>query len=166
MTSDWPPLITDARRPRWIIWRDRILTVLVWALFLALFINQCLALRARIHAHLADPTSEWDFLLRPFLIVAGILVLWLGASGAATYGRAVRNRRRPAPPPLVLDAEAAHLGIAPADLMAARQGQIIAVTIEPDGRFRFETVGPIYTEPAAGRDPPAQPLPDRSVPGR
>jgi hypothetical protein len=66
------------------------------------------------------------------------MLAWLGLSAIGTYRRAVRNRNRPEPPPLSLADEAAHFGVAPIELSAARRRQIIAVAIEPDGRFRFE----------------------------
>jgi signal transduction histidine kinase len=33
MHTQWPPLITAAAQPRWMVWRDRGLTVAMWALF-------------------------------------------------------------------------------------------------------------------------------------
>jgi hypothetical protein len=161
MKSDWPPLITDAERPRWIIRRDRILTVLVWVVFLALFIEQYLAFHARVAIYFTDPAAEWEFLLAPFFVVVAVLLISLGVSAIGTYRRALRERSRPTPAPLSLEVEAVHLGTTPAELSAARQHQIVAVTIEPDGRFRFT-----YTEPAAGKDPPEPVAPGRSVPGR
>jgi hypothetical protein len=156
MKSDWPPLITDAARPRWIIRRDRILTMLVWTLFLVLFIEQCMAFHARIETYVSDPAAEWEFLLGPFFAVVALMLVSLGASAIGTYRRALRARNRPEPPPLPLEAEAVHLGVTPDGLAAARLHQIVAVAIEPGGRFRFT-----YTEPVGDRDPPAPAAPDR-----
>ncbi len=154
--TTWPPLITDAARPHWILWRDRVLTLLVWLLFAALFIEQSIAFAERISLYRADPHGDWDFLLRPFFITAGILVLWLVLSGMGTYRRALRHRQKPPPPPLALAEEAAHLGVTSDELLAARQEQVIAVTISPDGRFRFDAAGPICTAAAGGKDRPGQ----------
>lgn len=164
MKAVWPPLITDAARPRWMLWRDRILTILVWVAFLTLFIEQCLVFHARVETYFAAPDAEWDFLLRPFIIAIGIMVAWLALTAVLTYRRAVRARRQSQPPPLAIEAEAAHFGVTPAALTAARRQQIIAVAIEPGGKFRFEA--PTYTESAGGKDRPKPPSPDRSVPGR
>jgi hypothetical protein len=161
MKPDWPPLITDAERPRWVIRRDRFLTILVWVLFLALFVEQSLAFHARVRIYLTDPAAEWEFLLAPFFVVVAILLLSLGVSAIGTYRRALRARSRAAPASLSLEAEAVHLGATPAELSAAREYQIVAVMIEPDGRFRFT-----YMEPADDRDPPAPAAPGRSAPGR
>jgi poly-beta-1,6-N-acetyl-D-glucosamine biosynthesis protein PgaD len=161
MKPDWPPLITDAERPRWVVRRDRFLTVLVWVLFLVLFIEQYWAFHTRVATYFTDPAAEWEFLLGPFFAVAALMLISLGASAIGTYRRALRARSRPEPPPLPLEAEAVHLGVTPAELAAARQHQIMAVAIETDGRFQFT-----YTEPAAGKDPSAPPAPGPSIPGR
>jgi poly-beta-1,6-N-acetyl-D-glucosamine biosynthesis protein PgaD len=155
----WPPLISNAARPRWILWRDRILTILVWAAFLALFIEQALVFHGRVETYVTTPDAEWDFLLRPFVITIGIMVTWLALMAVLTYRRAVRARRKSPPAPLPLEAEAAHFGVTPEALATARQQQIIAVAIEPGGALRFET--PICRAPAGDRDPPKPPSPDR-----
>ncbi|WP_395021554.1 poly-beta-1,6-N-acetyl-D-glucosamine biosynthesis protein PgaD [Dongia sp.] len=159
MKRAWPPLITDAARPRWMLWRDRILTILVWILFLALFIQQWRLFQARVEAWLATPGAEWNFMLGPFFAVVGIMVAWLLLTAILTYSRAMRARRQAQPPPLSLEAEAAHFGVTPEALTAARQKQIIAVAIEPDGSFRFED--PTYTAAAVGKGQPGQPPPGR-----
>ena len=164
--NDWPPLITDAARPPWVLWRDRFLTILVWTVFLALFVEQWLVFQARIETYFATPDAEWEFLLQPFVIVVGMMVAWLVFSAIMTYHRAIKARRSAQPHPLALAAEAAHFGTTPNDLTAARQHQIIAVVIELDGRFRFDPADPICRATADDRDPPEPPLPDRSVLGR
>jgi hypothetical protein len=164
MRNIWPPLITDAARPAWMLWRDRILTVLVWLLFLILFVEQWLVFQARVEVYFSTPDAEWDFLLGPFFAVVGVMVTWLVFTSFLTYRRVVRARRQSPPPPLSLEAEAAHFAVTPNELTAARQKRIIAVTIEPGGEFRFAE--PTYTAPAAGTNPPAPQSPDRSVPGR
>jgi poly-beta-1,6-N-acetyl-D-glucosamine biosynthesis protein PgaD len=166
MSREWPPLITDAARPRWLLWRDRGLTLLVWGVFLALFVEQSWVLQARVETYLATPDAEWEFLLRPFVIVVGVMVAWLVLSAVLTYRRAVQARRTAQPHPLSLAAEAKHFGTTPEALTAARLHRIIAVTIAPDGRFGFDPADPICTAPAGGKDPPAPPVPDRSAPGR
>lgn len=164
MKKIWPPLITDAARPQWTIWRDRVLTILVWVLFLALFIKQSLLFKTRIATYLSTPEAEWEFLLGPFLAVTGVMVAWLVLSAIFTYRRAVQARRRTPPPPLSLEVEAGHFGVTPADLVAARHQQIIAVAIEPDGRFRFEEV--TYRAVVDGTNPPTPAPQGRSTPGR
>lgn len=163
-TNNWPPLITDAMRPRWMLWRDRILTVLVWILFLVLFIEQWLAFQARVEVHFSTPGAGWDSPMGPFFAVVGIMLTWLVFTAVFTYRRATRARRRAPPPPLSMEAEAKHFGVTPAALTAARRQQIIAVAIAPDGGLRFEP--PTYTAAAGGKDPPGPRSPDPSVPGR
>jgi hypothetical protein len=165
MKNAWPPLIDDAVRPPWMLWRDRFLTVLVWLLFAILFIQQWLVFQERLRTYLTTADAEWDFTLKPFFTVIGVMLSWLGLSAIGTYRRAMRARNRPEPPPLALAREAAHFGVTPTELSAARQGQIIAVAIEAGGRFRFETQ-PTCTAVVVGTNRPAPPSPDRSVPGR
>jgi hypothetical protein len=164
MTENWPPLITDAARPRWMIRRDRILTFLVWVLFLVLFIKQGLAFRARLDAYLSTPGAEWDFMLAPFLIAVAIMLGWLVLTAILTYGRAMRARRTAQPLPLPLQIEAEHFGVTPDALEAARQTQVIAMAIDAGGSFRFEA--PTCTAPAGDRGPPVPRSPDPSTPGR
>jgi poly-beta-1,6-N-acetyl-D-glucosamine biosynthesis protein PgaD len=164
MKQNWPPLIIDAARPAWILWRDRILTVLVWILFLVLFIEQWRIFQARVDAYLSTPDATWDFRMAPFFTVVGIMVAWLVLTAFLTYRRVMRARRDAQPLPLPLEAEAARFGVTPAELTAARQKQIIAVAIGAGGRLRFEA--PTYTEAAGGKDRPKPPSPDPSIPGR
>ena len=57
--APWPPLITDAARPAWMVWRDGLLTLLLWVALLWLFVRQSVVLGRRIDEILlsADPAS-------------------------------------------------------------------------------------------------------------
>jgi len=145
MHDEWPPLITAARQPRWMVWRDRGLTLLMWVLFvlvchnflrLALDEFRALTGRPRRGPEL-DFEDLWDP-LRPFMVVAGVLVMWLLVAGVVSVRRVQRNLARPKPAPLGLAEEAADQGAAPADLAAWRGLRVAVVHLDEEGRMRAE----------------------------
>lgn len=138
MKTPWPPLITDAAQSRLVFWRDRALTVLLWVLFFAIFTEETFAFWHRIELVLNDENEKWEYRLVPFFAVAGILVVWLSLWALVTYRRLLWSGGfSPMAPTMSLEAEAASRGVAPAELAAAREQQIVAVTIE-GGRFGLQ----------------------------
>ena len=144
----WPPLITDAEQPRWMRWRDRILTIVMWLLFLGMLIRQSVAFWRRVTAFLAaEAGTTWEFRLLPFLGVAAVMIVWLGLWAVLMYFRVHRAGHPPQPAPLGIEDEAECRGMTAADLAAARGLKIAAVAIDAAGRYRV----------APGGEEPAQP---------
>ncbi len=143
MHDEWPPLITAARQPRWMVWRDRGLTLLMWVLFVLVCHNFIRLAFDEFRELTGRPRRgpEWDFEdmwdpLRPFLFVASVLVMWLLLAGIASVRRMQRNLARPKPAPLGLAEEAAEQGAAPDDLAAWRGLRVAVVHLDEQGRMR------------------------------
>jgi poly-beta-1,6-N-acetyl-D-glucosamine biosynthesis protein PgaD len=140
--SDWPPIITDARRPRAIVWRDRILTIAMWLLLLFLMRrglaglwDETLELFGRVAR---GPGIDWEQLwegLSNYLFVAGLLCLWLLGWGFASRRRQERLAGTAAPPPLSLADHARDAGCSEADLTAWRALRIMTVHIDENDRI-------------------------------
>ena len=141
MKRTWPPVIVDAAQPRWMFWRDRILTVGAWLFFLLILERESVLFWRRLMAALAPDAkengAEWEFRLLPFLAVAAVLILLLSIAAERTRRR--RNRFRGATPPEPLDiaTEAERRGLTPDSLEAARARKSVAVTIDQTGGFHL-----------------------------
>jgi hypothetical protein len=145
MHHEWPPLITAARQPRWMVWRDRGLTLGMWVLFVIVCHNFIRLALDGLREILGRPRRgpEWDFddmwdPLRPFLVVAVLLVTWLLSAGVVSVRRVQRNLARPKPAPLGVAEEAAELGAEEADLAAWRGLRVSVVHLDELGRMRAE----------------------------
>ncbi|HYB08444.1 MAG TPA: poly-beta-1,6-N-acetyl-D-glucosamine biosynthesis protein PgaD [Alphaproteobacteria bacterium] len=141
MRPPWPPIITDAKEPRLIVWRDRLLTVGMWILFLYLLrhgIHVVLDIITDLFGHdLGAPDLNWALWwsrLQPYLVVAIVLGLWLLAWGFVALKRARQNITKPQPPPLTLAEEARHAGSSEADLLAWRKLPTAIVELDERGR--------------------------------
>jgi len=141
----WPPLITAARQPRWMVWRDRGLTLFMWLLFVLVCHNflrlaadgvREVSGRPRVGPEW-DPEMLWEP-LRPFLVVSGLLVTWLLLFGLVGIRRIARDRARPMPPPLDTGEEAARQGADGAALAAWRDWRIAVVHLDDHGRMHAE----------------------------
>jgi poly-beta-1,6-N-acetyl-D-glucosamine biosynthesis protein PgaD len=140
--SAWPPIISDARRPRAVVWRDRILTMAMWLLLLLLMRrglyglwDETLELFGRVQS---GPGIDWEQLwqsLSRYLTVAGLLCLWLLGWGLASRWRQQRLAGTTAPPPLSLADHARDAGCSEADLVAWRSLRIMVVTIDESDRI-------------------------------
>jgi hypothetical protein len=141
----WPPLVTGARLPRAVVWRDVALTLLVWVL-LALLCRNFLLLVAdefRVATGRDRVGPEFDLLalwqrLSGYVVVVGVLLGVLSFAGLATLRRLRRLRARPLPVPLPPAAEAARHGVALGDLEAWRALRVAVVHVDGQGRMRAE----------------------------
>jgi poly-beta-1,6-N-acetyl-D-glucosamine biosynthesis protein PgaD len=140
--ANWPPLITDARRPRAIVWRDRALTAAAWLLLffmlrrgLSGLWDETLELFGRVaRGPGIDWIGLWDSLSR-YLTVAGLLCLWLFAWSLVTQRRRRRLAGTTAPAPLTLADHAHDAGCSEADLAAWRSWRIMVVHIDENDRI-------------------------------
>lgn len=142
--KDWPPLITTAVRPAWVIWRDRALTVLMWSMFGLLLQSEFQFLADRVYAFTdfeETPDPHWRYfwqLLWPFMRVSAWLILGLFVAGLLSLFRGRRARRLPQPPRLSLTDEADAKGLSDDALREARLRKIAIVHIGDDGRYRID----------------------------
>jgi hypothetical protein len=154
MHTQWPPLITAAAQPRWMVWRDRGLTVAMWALFALVCHNFLFFAADEVRMAVGrPPRREWDpemqvVRLEPFFLVALLLVLWLLGAGLVSIRRMKRNLARPMPPSLALDEEAANQDAAAEALAAWRGWRLAVVHLDPQGRMSAEAHAP---QPEAAR---------------
>jgi poly-beta-1,6-N-acetyl-D-glucosamine biosynthesis protein PgaD len=136
----WPPIITDAREPRLVVWRDRLMTVGMWLLLLYLMrhgIHVVLDAITDLFGHkLGAPDVDWASWwgrLQPYLIVAVFLGLWLAGWGFAALRRMRRNVGKPQPPALALAEEAHRAGSTEAALLAWRKLPVAVVELDEEG---------------------------------
>jgi len=141
----WPPLIIASNKPTWVKVRDVALTLMMWVVFaimleteFELFFGHYLN---RLGLGEFDTEGRWlEFFhaLRPFVQLALVLVTLLLVAALLTLRRIRRARALSQPAPLELAAEARRVGMAEAELIAARELRVVVVHIEPDGKHRIE----------------------------
>ena len=141
----WPPLIVASTKPTWVTVRDVALTLLMWVLFIIMLETEFEMVIGRNLARLglSDFDGDWRLLeffhaLRPFLEVALVLVTLLLVASMFTLRRIARGRLLPQPAPLTVGEQAGRVGMAEAELIAARELRVVVVHIEPDGKHRIE----------------------------
>ena len=142
---NWPPLIVATQEPRWIRWRDSLLTLAMWILF-ALMLNAEFELafghyfeRWGLGDFDTDPNwPEYVERLRPFARVGIVLIATLAVASIATLLRRRRTLLLSPPPPLDIGDEARRVGMTEADLAAAREQRLVVVHIDNDGSHRIK----------------------------
>ena len=142
--THWPPLITSARQPAWMPWRDRLLTLGMW-LLLALLCRSSLALavdllRQAIGIERLRPDPDFALFwarLEPYLLVTALLLMWIVAFGTLALRR-LRRRSLGDAPELPLVEEAATRGAAPDALVDWRTARIAVMHVDAPGRMRAE----------------------------
>jgi hypothetical protein len=141
----WPPLIIASEAPRWVRWRDFVLTLLMWLLLAVMLetefelVVQHNLVRFGLGEYRTDPNwPEFFERLAPFLAASAILIAMLVVSGLFTRRRRRHALSLPLPPPLDLAAQARRAGLSEPELAAARELSIAVVHIGPDGRHRVE----------------------------
>lgn len=142
---DWPPLITHVRRPLWILVRDILLTLMMWAMLgLILYTEAELAWNG-IEFLMGKPDVVVDAHLelfwrrmQPLLYLMAALILMLAIATLASRNRRERALRRAPPPPLPDEVLAARAGMDMATLETARAHRIGVVHVEEGGALRVE----------------------------
>jgi hypothetical protein len=142
----WPPIIVADYTPRFIRWRDFLLTLLMWIIFaimleteFALFFGHFLV-RVGIYDFYTKP--DWpEFLTRmvPFLGAIATLVLMLVVASVSTSRRRRSSLLLPTPAPLAVAEECRRAGMDETALASARTLRIAVVHIDADGKHRVET---------------------------
>jgi poly-beta-1,6-N-acetyl-D-glucosamine biosynthesis protein PgaD len=139
----WPPIITDVTLPRYIVWRDRLLTFAAWVLLLVLVSDLFRLVAARPLAMLGHPQSGpaeqwalWWERLRPFVVVILLMAGWLFLWGLISLRRVRIYRQMRPPTPLTLAEEAAHAGCTEAELLTWRELRIAVAHLDEAGKPR------------------------------
>jgi hypothetical protein len=145
----WPPLISAARAPRWVRWRDALLTSLMWLLFAAmletefeLFFGEHLE---RLGFGDFSKEANWPTFferLLPFMETAAVLVLLLAVAGLMSLRLYRRSFQLPQPAPLAASDQARRAGMDEAALIAARELTIAVVHVHTDGSYQVEIPAP------------------------
>ena len=133
--TEWPPLIKVVPRKRWILWRDAIITVAAWAVFLFILVDRSILFWtgvSRFHAeHPGAFLQNWHFRLKPYALPILALLAWLLLFG----WRSLRNWRRVTdePPPLPIEAESARRRMPADDLSQVRSLKVATVSTDETG---------------------------------
>jgi poly-beta-1,6-N-acetyl-D-glucosamine biosynthesis protein PgaD len=141
----WAPLIVAKHVPRFVKWRDTLLTVMMWIFFVVLLdLEFELFLGRYLQPDLSrfDAGSKWPLFferLMPFLLMAATLAGLLIIFTARTLRRHASALLLPKPAPLETAEQAHHAGLDEVELIAARDQRIVVVYIDADGKHRIET---------------------------
>ena len=137
----WPPIISGAHRPRWVVCRDIVLTTLMWFLFFALVHRELELVRQALRLMSGRSVAHLDAGLQEFLLqmraTVGLIVFLVAVLGTATL---VSRRRRTAAllksrPAAVPDRElATDLGLDEQELEAIRRQKVVALDVDEQGR--------------------------------
>jgi hypothetical protein len=142
---EWPPLITAARRSRWIRVRDALLTLLMWGLLGLILYTEGELVWSGIEVLRGKPDAVVDAELelfvrrmRPLLLLMAALVLALALATLVSRDRRRRALKAAPPPPLGDAVLAERAGIGEAALAEARNLQIAVVHRAGDAALRVE----------------------------
>ena len=143
--TPWPPLITAASQPAWMLWRDRLLSFSRWV-GLAILCRNVLLLAGEeglFFFGIVDQRPAPDFRehlrrMLPFWMTIGGLLLWLLAWGAVWVLSRKLTPLRPMPAPLEPAAEGRRHGATAEALLAWRELPVAIVHVEAGGRMRAE----------------------------
>jgi hypothetical protein len=143
--ASWPPLIIASEKPRWVMWRDFALTLLMWLIFAIILETEFELFFGHYLERLGwgdfDTNANWARFfqrLAPYLWLIVMLVALLAASTVATLHRLRRFLKQAPPPPLLAIEEAHRGGMDAAVLLAARELPNVVVHVAPDGTHRVE----------------------------
>jgi poly-beta-1,6-N-acetyl-D-glucosamine biosynthesis protein PgaD len=150
----WPPLITDARMPRVMVWRDRITTAAMWLLLLYFVQRELFETwgeAVELFGRESAPDASWPVwweTLRPYLVTAAVLGLWLLGWSIVTIRRIHQAGETPEQPPLSLAEQARRAGCSEAELATWRTWRVVRV--ELDDQMKLSVVpGNAVADPPA-----------------
>jgi hypothetical protein len=141
----WPPLIVADHVPRFIRWRDFLLTLLMWIAFaiileteFEMFFGDYLE---RLGIGDFDTEANWPIFferLIPFLATTTLLISLLIVASIRTSRRRRRALLLPIPVPLGLAEQCRRAGVDEHTLISARDLKIVIVHIDPAGKHRID----------------------------
>lgn len=142
--ESWPPLITAASQPRWMLWRDRLLTVLMWLVLFGILETEMELVFSHLRKFLGRApvaqSAHFDVFLRrlePFGIMIAVLASLLFGSALATRRRWFAGLAAQAPSHVPLGQLAAPSGMTAEELHAAQSMRMAVAHIEEGGRVRI-----------------------------
>jgi len=137
----WPPIISDAKRPVWIVWRDIAITAFAWTVFFFLVAREIdLAWQARPLLsggsvnHIDTGLEEFLLQVQPTLQIILVLVTILGVATLASRRRRNAALRQPQPTPVPDRELASDLGLGERELNDMRRQKIIAIDVDAQGK--------------------------------
>jgi poly-beta-1,6-N-acetyl-D-glucosamine biosynthesis protein PgaD len=153
--TSWPPIITTAKLPRTVVWRDRLLTAVMWLLLFWLARRELLALwdvsGAMIvngRLHFTSWHGRW-VLLHPYLKTIGALAVWELAWAIVGLWRRHHYSGLPQPQPLTAAEESRKFHNEPSDIEEWRKLKICVVEFDEDGTLRCRSTAALGA-PVAG----------------
>lgn len=142
---DWPPIISHVRRPRWILVRDVLLTLLMWGMLGLILYSEAELAWNGIQVLMRKPDAVIDAQLdlfvrrmQPLLYLMAALVLMLALATLISRNRREKAIRQAPPPPLPDEVLAARAGMDLDALAKARQHRIAVVHVGEGGALRVE----------------------------
>lgn len=137
---DWPPIISGARRPRWIVWRDVGITLCMWGIFLlileiefAIVWSRLPSLDGRfVYSNLGFSAIRTE--LRPAMVLIIILILVLGISTLFSRRRRANALLLPQPSPVADEDLARDLNISSEQMETFRKQKVIVLDVDAQGR--------------------------------
>jgi poly-beta-1,6-N-acetyl-D-glucosamine biosynthesis protein PgaD len=142
MTPAWPPLLLGRDVPRWVRWRDVVLTLAAWAVLAYWMRGAVLLLYDWVSAPMFELTTQrapdWQRIWRtlsPFLSLAALLAAWLLYWASRRRALLGQDRDSPQPAPLGLDAHAEKFGLTAATVDSMRRPQVLTVRFDNTGHI-------------------------------
>ena len=148
--ANWPPVITDGRHSRLVVWRDVLLTLFMWGVLFAILYTELAFAAEAVRVLLNKSDAQIDAGLELFVrrmrplmgLIAG-LVLMLAISTLASSYRRRRAMERAQPTPLPEQALADITGLSTADLSTARTLKRAIVSRTGGAGLKVEAAGAI-----------------------
>ena len=138
----WPPLINDAKRPRYVVLRDILLTAGAWLLVFWMARQALLQMADEVWElggqAAFEPDMDWTLWWRrfwPYGMAIGGITVWLLAWGKIALRRVSHYHDLAPPAPLPLADEAARAGCSEAVLTAWRGLKIAVVELDAAGHL-------------------------------
>jgi poly-beta-1,6-N-acetyl-D-glucosamine biosynthesis protein PgaD len=146
--DDWPPIIFNANRPAWVVWRALVITAFMWVLFLLLLWKEIELGRQALLMLAGHPVEVIDagfteFLedMRPTGWITLILLAFLGAATLLHRLRRITALRQPQPAPASDRELVRDLGLSEEELNDLRQQKIVALNVDEQGRVSVQSNG-------------------------
>lgn len=150
--NGWPPIIANANRPAWVIWRGYAITVFMWCLFFFILGKEIELARQSLLMLAGLPVEPFDSDFKRFLVemrptrrITVLLVAVLAVATLASRLRRIAALRRPQPAPAHDRELARDLGLDEAQLNDLRQQKIVVLDVDEKGRVTVQRNGKSFS---------------------